>query len=122
MSEAKARARRRIRFYTNVRPTQSRGRTSYDAILRAAGELLLEVGIERLSTNLVCKRAGLSPPALYRYFPNKYALLRELGAQLMLAQDKVVFRWQDNRRLAWPPSVAGMAAARLQILREIHRV
>ena len=113
---------RKIRLETNVRPLQDRARTSYDAILRAAGELLLEVGIERLSTNLVCKRAGLSPPALYRYFPNKYALLRELGAQLMQVQDKVVFSWQDNRRAAWPPTTAGMAEARLQILREIDRV
>ena len=31
----------------------------------------VEVGIERLSTNLVCERAGLTPPALYRYYPNK---------------------------------------------------
>lgn len=113
---------RKVRLETNIQPLQDRARTSYDAILRAAGELLLEVGIERLSTNLVCKRAGLSPPALYRYFPNKYALLRELGAQLMRAQDKVVFRWQDNRRVAWPPTVSGMAEARLQILREINRV
>jgi AcrR family transcriptional regulator len=113
---------RKVRLETNIQPLQDRARTSYDAILRAAGELLLEVGIERLSTNLVCKRAGLSPPALYRYFPNKYALLRELGAQLMQAQDKVVFRWQDNRRVSWPPTVSGMAEARLQILREINRV
>ena len=42
-----------------------------------------DVGIERLSTNLVCERAGLTPPALYRYFPNKYALLSELGQRLM---------------------------------------
>jgi AcrR family transcriptional regulator len=79
-----------------TQPLQKRSRQTYDAILAAAGALLEEVGIEQLSTNLVCKRAQLSPPALYRYFPNKYALLRELGARLMARQDEAVFDWMEN--------------------------
>jgi len=79
-----------------TQPLQERSRQTYDAILAAAGELLEEVGVEQLSTNLVCKRAGLTPPALYRYFPNKYALLRELGARLMQRQDDAVFDWIEN--------------------------
>ncbi|HUD51101.1 TetR/AcrR family transcriptional regulator [Parvibaculum sp.] len=79
-----------------TQPLQERSRQTYDAILAAAGELLEEVGVEQLSTNLVCKRAGLTPPALYRYFPNKYALLRELGARLMQRQDDAVLAWIDN--------------------------
>ncbi|HVJ52903.1 MAG TPA: TetR/AcrR family transcriptional regulator [Aliidongia sp.] len=76
-----------------TQPLQERSRQTYEAILAAAGQLLAEVGIEQLSTNLVCKRAGLSPPALYRYFPNKYALLKELGVRLMNLQDDAVFEW-----------------------------
>jgi AcrR family transcriptional regulator len=76
-------------------PLQERSRQTYDSILAAAAALLEEVGIERLSTNLVCQRAHLTPPALYRYFPNKYALLRELGVRLMQAQDAAVFEWID---------------------------
>jgi AcrR family transcriptional regulator len=77
-------------------PLQERSRQTYDAILAAAAALLEEVGIERLSTNLVCQRAQLTPPALYRYFPNKYALLRELGVRLMQAQDAAVFAWIES--------------------------
>lgn len=62
-------------------------------ILAAAGELLAEVGFEKLTTNLVCERAGMTPPALYRYFPNKYALLTELAERLMAAQDGAVDRF-----------------------------
>lgn len=62
-------------------------------ILATAGELLGEIGFEKLSTNLVCHRAGMTPPALYRYFPNKYALLIELAHRLMDAQDNVLFSW-----------------------------
>jgi AcrR family transcriptional regulator len=72
-------------------PRQLRAQATYEAILEVTGNLLEEVGVDRLSTNLVCQRAGLTPPALYRYFPNKYALLRELGARLMQAQDDAVF-------------------------------
>ncbi|WP_225977831.1 TetR/AcrR family transcriptional regulator [Paracidovorax avenae] len=36
---------------------------------------------------------SLTPPALYRYFPNKYALLSELGQGLMQRQNECVGRW-----------------------------
>ncbi|MBP7705494.1 MAG: TetR/AcrR family transcriptional regulator [Caulobacter sp.] len=90
---------------TKLTPSQSRARTTFEAVLTTAGELLGEVGFERLSTNLVCERAGMTPPALYRYFPNKYAILSELARRLMEAQDEAVFAWiqaggLDARNLA----------------------
>lgn len=81
---------------TKSRPSRRRGKDTFEVILTTAGELLAEVGFERLTTNLVCKRAGLTPPALYRYFPNKYALLKELAHRLMVAQDEVVMAWLEN--------------------------
>jgi AcrR family transcriptional regulator len=80
---------------TKSRPSRRRGKDTFEVILTTAGELLAEVGFERLTTNLVCERAGLTPPALYRYFPNKYALLKELAHRLMDAQDKVVLAWLE---------------------------
>jgi len=81
---------------TKSRPSRQRGIDTFEVILTTAGELLAEVGFERLTTNLVCQRAGLTPPALYRYFPNKYALLKELAHRLMDAQDQVVLAWLAN--------------------------
>jgi AcrR family transcriptional regulator len=80
---------------TKSRPSRRRGKDTFEVILTTAGELLAEVGFERLTTNLVCERAGLTPPALYRYFPNKYALLKELAHRLMDAQDKAVLAWLE---------------------------
>ncbi|MBB3889968.1 AcrR family transcriptional regulator [Phenylobacterium haematophilum] len=77
-------------------PSRPRGKNTYEAVLATAGEVLAEVGFERLTTNLVCERAGLTPPALYRYFPNKYALVSELARRLMEAQDEAVFEWLDE--------------------------
>jgi AcrR family transcriptional regulator len=82
-----------VELETKVSPSQNRARNTFETILSIAGTLLSEVGFERLSTNMICKRAGLTPPALYRYFPNKYAILHELGRRLMEAQDQAVFAW-----------------------------
>jgi AcrR family transcriptional regulator len=76
-------------------PSQNRARNTFEAVLSTAGDLLGEVGFERLTTNLVCQRAGMTPPALYRYFPNKYAILSELARRLMDAQDDAVFAWVE---------------------------
>ncbi|WOR15385.1 TetR/AcrR family transcriptional regulator [Hyphomonas sp. FCG-A18] len=74
-------------------PNQSRSQKTVEQILTAASDLLEEVGFERLSTNLICKRAGLTPPALYRYFPNKYAVLKALGERLMERQNALLVDW-----------------------------
>jgi len=84
-----------VDMQTKAQPLQERSRQTYEAILAAAAQLLEEVGIDSLSTNMICARANLTPPALYRYFPNKYALLRELGVRLMQVQDQAVFDWVD---------------------------
>ncbi len=78
---------------TKKQPAQQRATETYERILEVTAQTLADVGIERLSTNLVCERAGITPPALYRYFPNKYALLHELGQRLMQAQNARVGRW-----------------------------
>ncbi|SDT06907.1 TetR/AcrR family transcriptional regulator [Pseudomonas fuscovaginae UPB0736] len=75
------------------RPAQQRATETYERILDATSKILTEVGIERLSTNQVCARAGLTPPALYRYFPNKFALLSVLGQRLLERQNACIAQW-----------------------------
>jgi len=94
-------------------PTQSRGVETCERILDAAAQLLGEVGIERLSTNLVCERAGLTPPALYRYYPNKYAILAELGMRLMMSQNDLLERWAVPETMMLPPAKFSAAVCKL---------
>ncbi|TCS11897.1 TetR/AcrR family transcriptional regulator [Caulobacter sp. BK020] len=96
------------------RPSRRNGINTFEMILATTGELLAEVGFERLNTNLVCERAGLSPPALYRYFPNKYALLSELARRLMDAQDDEVFAWLQEEGANWTPETAVESSIHLQ--------
>ncbi|PXA87157.1 TetR family transcriptional regulator [Nostoc sp. 3335mG] len=91
---------RRIRLKAKLQPTQARAQDTYEVILATAGEMLRDQGFEQLTTNAICQRAGLTPPALYRYFPNKYAILKELGDRLMAAQDEEMRAWIEGGGLA----------------------
>lgn len=83
-------------FSARNEPQQSRAHKTVDAILQATAELIEESGFEQLSTNQICKRASLTPPALYRYFPNKYAVMRELGERLFKAQRDILIVWEKE--------------------------
>lgn len=78
------------------RPQQQRAVQTYEGILKAAGELLVELGVERISTNIIAERAGITVPALYRYFKNKYAVLYALGARLMDRQNHILVQWHET--------------------------
>ncbi len=88
--------RRQVELLEKNKPVQERAKRTYEAILAAAAELLVEVGVERISTNLIAERAGITVPALYRYFPNKYAVLNALGAVLMDRQNTVFQQWFEQ--------------------------
>jgi AcrR family transcriptional regulator len=93
-------AGREIPLETKLQPTQARAQDTFEMVLATAGEMLRDTGFEQLTTNAICERAGLTPPALYRYFPNKYAILKELGDRLMAAQDQLVIDWLEQGGLA----------------------
>lgn len=88
--------RRQVELLEKNKPRQERAKRTYEGILSAAAELLVEVGVERISTNLIAERAGITVPALYRYFPNKYAVLNALGASLMDVQNRAFQQWFEG--------------------------
>ncbi|GLQ51620.1 TetR/AcrR family transcriptional regulator [Dyella flava] len=102
-----------------VTPAQSRAAETYEHLLDVTAQVLAEVGFEQLSTNLVCQRAGLSPPALYRYFPNKYALLHELGLRLMQRQNALLDQWLTPAAFA---SATALEEALTGLLLETYEV
>jgi AcrR family transcriptional regulator len=77
-------------------PRQRRGLATRERLLDIAGVLLAEVGIARISTNLICAKAGVTPPVLYRYFRDKYDVLEALGVRLMDRQNAVLFDWLER--------------------------
>jgi len=95
-------------------PIQDRARQTRERLLDIAGELLGEVGIERISTNMIAARAGVSPAALYRYFKDKYAVLEALGRRLMDRQNAVLFDWLERHKMG---GLDALGAATEELLR-----
>ena len=97
--------RREVELLEKNRPRQERAKRTYESILNAASQLLVEVGVERISTNLIAERAGITVPALYRYFPNKYAVLNALGSLVMDRQNQVFQQWFEANAGEGDPEV-----------------
>jgi AcrR family transcriptional regulator len=60
------------------KPRQRRSKVTYDAILEATTQLLIEKGYNATTTNHIAERAGISIGSLYQYFPNKETIAVEL--------------------------------------------
>ena len=62
-------------FEPRKTPVQRRSTVTVGAISEATIQVLLTVGLDRLTTTKVAERAGVSVGTLYQYYPNKQALL-----------------------------------------------
>jgi AcrR family transcriptional regulator len=102
-----------------VMPVQERAVQTRERLLDIAGELLGEVGIERISTNMIAARAGVSPAALYRYFRDKYAVLEALGRRLMDRQNALLFAWLDQHKAGGISALSAHTADLLRATAEI---
>ncbi len=99
MSEANESTMRR-------RPTQSRSSERVERILRASSELFVERGYEQTSTNHIVQKLEMSVGALYRYFPNKQAILAELNRRYLREVREVLLNvHQDAQSLSLPAYV-----------------
>ncbi|WP_253259292.1 TetR family transcriptional regulator [Subtercola boreus] len=101
----------------NVRnePVQVRSSTRISALVDAAAEVVEEVGVERMTTAMVAERAGASIGTVYRYFPDRIAVLSALSLRSMdrfLRQTREnILRekpatWIDMMMIAFETSVA----------------
>jgi AcrR family transcriptional regulator len=100
----------RVRQGSRARRDAARS-SAREAILQAAGELLLEVGYEAFSLRRVAERVGYSATAIYRHFADKDALtyaVTEEGFRLFTARLRAAgsgrtdpFEWLEAMGLAY---------------------
>lgn len=64
-------------------PVQSRAGATVAAIFEATAQLLDDAGSQRLTTNAIAERAGVSIGTLYQYFRDQDHLLRSLAEREM---------------------------------------
>ena len=74
-------------------PVSGKPKETYDKLVQAAGEILGEVGFERLTSNTICARANVTPPAFYHYFRDKYDILEVLARRLLKRQNDAYAIW-----------------------------
>ncbi|WP_174186961.1 TetR/AcrR family transcriptional regulator [Nocardia barduliensis] len=75
------------------RPTQQRAKETRERILDTAARLFGECGIAETSTNRIAAEAGLSIGAVYRYFPDRTAIVDELLERLLENAERRFTHW-----------------------------
>ena len=89
-------------------PVQARSTARLTALLDAAAAAIDELGYERLTTAMVAERAGASIGTVYRYFPDRIAVLQALATRNL---DHVVRGIEraigDRRATTWREAVVG---------------
>jgi AcrR family transcriptional regulator len=60
-------------------PRQDRGQRRYQTLLDAAEKVIAEVGVDAATTNAIAARADSGMGSLYRFFPNKEAIVQALA-------------------------------------------
>lgn len=75
-------------------PVQERAKKTVELILDTAAALIEEVGLEAFNTNVLADRAQVRVRTVYRYFPNKLAIITALAERLAEEWD----RWFDGFR------------------------
>ena len=71
-------------------PQQARSRQTREDILEATAHLLNRKPLDEVSTNHIAKKTGISIGTLYKYYPNKDAILADLSLEFM-QQDAELF-------------------------------
>lgn len=87
-------------------PVQARSTARLTALLDAAAAAIDELGYERLTTAMVAERAGASIGTVYRYFPDRIAVLQALAARNL---ERILSGFRaacaDRRHATWREAV-----------------
>jgi AcrR family transcriptional regulator len=88
---------------------QERSRRTHRRILDAALRLLEQRGIEGLNTNDIARVAGVNIGAVYKYFPNKHAILALLARELNDRQTELAIEFvkQADASVSWQDILRG---------------
>ncbi len=102
------------------KPKQLRAHVAFERILTATAELICELGIDRITTIQVAERAKVNVSTLYRYFPNKYALVTYLAQQLSERQNAAVndYLAAVDPSLPWEQVLDGIVDAMVGVSRK----
>lgn len=88
-------------------PVQARSTARLAALLDAAAKVVDEIGYERLTTAMVAERAGASIGTVYRYFPDRIAVLQSLAARnAERMTDRVLAELRSEQHHDWDSALS----------------
>lgn len=90
-----------------VTPQQQRAKATVAHLLTTAAALLDEQGADALTTSALAQRADVRIRTVYRYFPNRQAILAALAQRLATEQDQAIgdFALLADPSVPWPVAV-----------------
>ncbi len=100
-------------------PVQARAAQRIEALLDAAAAVVVEHGIEHLTTALVAERAGASIGTVYRYFPDRVAVLVALAERNFERMHLAVGRVLAATHETWPEVLEAVVEAMVETFREV---
>jgi AcrR family transcriptional regulator len=91
-------------------PKQARARQTWEKILNATALLLDDKGFDGINTNLIAEKAEVNISAIYKYFPNKYAIVSTLAIRLNDKQTYLTLEYIRGLEssTSWQDMLSGM--------------
>lgn len=99
-------------------PVQARSSERISTLLDAASAVVADVGIERLTTAMVAERAGASIGTVYRYFPDRIAVL---GAMSQRGFERFLRTSVENLEAAAPTTLDAAMECLVDAAVHLHR-
>lgn len=111
----------RARQAPNLRryPTQRRSRQGVERLLDATADLLATIGYEETTTRAIAAHAGVAVGSLYRFFPDKDALVRALSLRYLIEAEAEMRRIEKQQDFSsWISAVDEVIHAAVRYFRE----
>jgi len=99
-------------------PIQQRSAARLSGLLDAAASVVDEVGFDRITTAMIAERAGASIGTVYRYYPDRVAVLNALHERAVLRlRQRVAAELDANKPETWWDAVDGAITAFVSLYR-----
>ncbi|MDH6237203.1 TetR/AcrR family transcriptional regulator [Cryobacterium sp. CG_9.6] len=93
-------------------PIQQRSAARLSGLLDAAASVVDEVGFDRITTAMIAERAGASIGTVYRYYPDRVAVLNALHERtVQRLRQRVAEELAANKPATWWDAVDGAITA-----------
>lgn len=99
-------------------PVQARSTARLATLLDSAAAVIDEIGYEKLTTAMVAERAGASIGTVYRYFPDRIAVLQSLASRNL---ERLMVRVSEELSRAEHASVQDALLAVVDIMVDLFR-